>query len=62
MTRDEELWGMALMLLRQHGDRAAVQVAERIGELAVTGEMDGVELWREIAHRLIALISKRHKV
>lgn len=56
MTRDQELWGMAIMLLRQHGEQAPLKVAERIGELAVAHEAGGVQLWREVAHRMNALI------
>jgi hypothetical protein len=52
---------MASMLLRQHGKLAPVKVAERIGEFAVSGEKDGVALWREVAHRLDALIAQRHR-
>lgn len=52
---------MASMLLRQHGDLAPVKVASRIGELAILGETDGVTLWREIAHRVDALVALRHK-
>ncbi|KKW92937.1 DUF6961 family protein [Sphingobium chungbukense] len=52
MTRDQELWGMASMVLRQHGDRAPVVVAERIGQLASEGKAEGVALWKEVARRL----------
>lgn len=52
---------MASMLLRQHGELAPVKVAARIGELAVSGEMGGVALWREVAHRMDALIGQRNK-
>lgn len=52
MTRDQELWGMASMVLRQHGDRASVVVAERIGQLASEGQAGGVALWKEVAWRL----------
>jgi hypothetical protein len=45
ITRDQELWGMASMLLRLHGDRAPVVVAERIGQLASEGNGEGVALW-----------------
>lgn len=40
------------MVERQHGDRAAVHVAERIGALALSGDEAGVSRWREIAERL----------
>lgn len=56
MTRDQELWGMASMLLRQHGERAPVVVAERIGQLASEGQTGGVALWKEVAWRLGQLL------
>ena len=61
MTRDHELWGMASMMMRQHGELAPLKVAERIGELAVVGEKGGVTLWREVAQRLDALMAQAHR-
>ncbi len=61
MTRDQELWGMAATLLRHHGDKAPLRVAERIGALAMQGEMGGVELWREVARRMLALTGEAGK-
>ena len=61
MTRDQELWGMASMMMRQHGELAPLKVAERIGELAVVGEKGGVTLWREVAQRLDALMAQAHR-
>ncbi|NML88784.1 hypothetical protein HHL26_06845 [Sphingobium sp. TB-6] len=58
MTRDQELWGMASVLLRQHGDRAPVVVAERIGQLASEGKAEGVAMWKEVARRLERLIGQ----
>lgn len=52
---------MASILLRQHGELAPLKVAERIGELAAVGEMDGVTLWQEVAQRLDALMAQAHK-
>lgn len=57
MTRDQELWGMVLALVKQHGDQAPLEVAERIGQLAVQGEPQGVALWQEVAKRLNSLLS-----
>lgn len=62
MTRDEELWGMALMMLRQHDDKASSEVAGRIARLAHHGEDGGVALWQAVAHRLDDLIAGRHAV
>ncbi|MFC3429943.1 DUF6961 family protein [Sphingobium fuliginis] len=56
MTRDQELWGMASMVLRQHGECAPVVVAERIGQLASEGKGEGVALWKEVAIRLDRLM------
>lgn len=49
---DRELWACANEVLRQHGDRAPVHVAERIGTLALAGDAAGVEAWKCIAQRL----------
>lgn len=48
---------MASMLLREHGDRAPVMVAERIGRLASEGQGDGVALWMDVAWRLDRLMA-----
>ena len=55
MTRDEELWSIALHLERKHGERAPVFVAERIGALALAGDMAGIETWKRVAARLDVL-------
>lgn len=52
LTEEEVLWGAASTLLKRHGDRAPVKVAERIGELALEGDELGVALWRDIARRM----------
>jgi hypothetical protein len=52
---DWELWSAANMVLKQHGERAPMFVAERIGALALEGDMAGVATWRAIAHRIVAL-------
>ena len=55
MTPDEERWAEALMVERQHGDRAGEHSAERITALALAGVDAGVARWLEIAARLDAL-------
>lgn len=52
MTPERELWACALLVERQHGDRAPLWIAERMGELALAGDMAGVERWRAIADKL----------
>lgn len=52
MTHDQLLWGAVSMLMKQHGEHAPRKVAERIGALAVAGDMAGVALWKDIACRM----------
>lgn len=52
MTHDQLLWGAVSMLMKQHGEHAPLKVAERIGVLAVKGNMAGVALWKDIARRM----------
>jgi len=49
MTEEQHLWACALEVQKQHGFRAPVFVAERIGALALAGDLPGVERWKAIA-------------
>jgi hypothetical protein len=51
-------WSLAeaLAIQRWQGDRAAVWIAERIGALANSGDVAGVERFRSIAIRLDELL------
>lgn len=51
LTRDQELWGMALWVEKQHAERGAEFIATRIAHLASQGEGEGAALWREVAER-----------
>jgi hypothetical protein len=59
VTPEQHIWACALAIERQHGARAAVFVAERIGALALQGDAAGVTRWKAIAARLDALSSPR---
>lgn len=54
-TEERHLWACALAVEKQHGARAPVFVAERIGALALAGDMAGVERWKAIAARMTHL-------
>jgi len=58
MIDDRELWACANTVLLQHGDNAPAFVAERIGTLALAGDVEGVEAWKLIAHRLDQLMRR----
>lgn len=52
MDAEKELWACALLLERQHGEGAPLWIATRIGELALAGDMAGIERWKAIAAKL----------
>jgi hypothetical protein len=51
VTRDQELWGVAVWLEKTHGDRGAVHIAEQIARLAERGDEEGIAMWRSVAER-----------
>jgi hypothetical protein len=52
MLSDRELWACATLVEKEHGNRAALFVAERLGKLALKGDADGIQTWQAIARRL----------
>lgn len=52
LTPDQERWAEALAVERQHGEDAPRFIAERIGALALAGDLEGIERWKEIAAQL----------
>ena len=59
LLEDWEVWACAEHVLRQHGARAPLHVAGRIGELASRGDAAGVETWKAIADRVDQLMHYR---
>lgn len=55
MNPERELWACALAVEKQHGDQAAVWIAERIAALALEGNAAGVARWKAIAEKLALL-------
>ena len=56
LTRDRELWGCALQVLRQHGEAAPKLIAGRVTALASAGDEIGVSTWLAIATRMDQLM------
>ena len=54
---DHEIWACALHIMKLHGDDAPVYIAERIGALALAGDIAGVATWQRIAGRVHQLRS-----
>jgi hypothetical protein len=55
MNRAQEIMAEALWVERNHGDPGPVFIAGRIGALALTGDIAGVERWKAIAAEFLRL-------
>ncbi|OYU37312.1 hypothetical protein [Novosphingobium sp. PASSN1] len=55
MLSDWELWACANEVLKTHGDKAALFVAEQIGVLVLEGDQTGIATWQAIARRISEL-------
>lgn len=49
LTRQQELWGMALWVEKHHSLDGHDYIERRIGELEVEGEAEGALLWQRVA-------------
>lgn len=58
MTRDQELWAMALHVEQRHGERAAAFIAAQIERNRFVGERGGVDLWEAVGRRFDQLGSR----
>ena len=55
LTRDRELWAMALHVEREHGEAGPHFISEQIERNAAAGEQGGVDLWKAVGRRYKAL-------
>ena len=53
MTRDQEIWGMALWVERHHGPDGQAFIAAQIDRLA--GDPQGQAIWRRVGAKLNGL-------
>lgn len=51
LTRDQELWGVALWVEKTHGEAGWLFIAQQQDRLLVEGDLDGVAMWREVSRR-----------
>lgn len=59
LTRDLELWGMALWVEKHHGDAGHEFIATKIDQLTRAGEEDGAKLWQDVANRYEQLSERK---
>ena len=55
MLSDWELWACANEVLKTHGHRATLFIAEQIGVLVLAGDNNGIATWQAIARRISEL-------
>ncbi len=48
MTSDIDIFRAANLLIKQHGDEAAIHAVMRADELLDAGDLDGCGLWKRI--------------
>ena len=58
MTSDLDIYRTATLLIKQHGDEAAIHAAMRTDELLDVGDLDGVAVWRGIIRAIEELQRK----
>lgn len=51
MTRDQELWGMALWVEKTHGGNGWFHIAQQQDRLLAEGDLEGMKLWRSVGAR-----------
>ena len=56
MTRNHELWDLAVHVLRRHGEEARDVVCGRVAALAEDGDEAAIQTWLSIASRVDALL------
>lgn len=51
LTRDQELWGIALWVEKNHGDDGRSYITNQVERFALKGDEAGVAMWRSVAER-----------
>ncbi|MDE1467933.1 DUF6961 family protein [Aurantiacibacter sp. D1-12] len=55
MTRDQELWGVALWVEKNHGGDGHEFIAGRVSTLKARGDESGAAYWETVEERFSAL-------
>lgn len=51
MTRDQELWCVALWIEKTHAEAGWLFIAQQQDRLLAEGDFDGMAMWREVSRR-----------
>ena len=55
VTREQEVWAMALWVDREHGEEAEDFIAGKVLHFVERGDDGGRKLWEEVARRYVQL-------
>ncbi len=55
VTREQELWALALWVEREHEDEGDRFIAERVLHFEARGDRSAKRLWMEVARRFVTL-------
>lgn len=55
VTREQEIWAVALHVEKIHGEQGPAHIAEKIGRMAMLGDEKGLAFWRSVASRYAEL-------
>lgn len=62
LTRDQEIWGLALWVEKEHGENGWFHIAQQQDRLLKQGDFDGVALWHEVGERFEGLSGRRSPI
>lgn len=62
MIPDLDLWRAAQLLVKRHGEDAAIVTAQRADELVREGDLEGAAVWRSILRVLEELLRVKPNV
>ena len=51
VTREQEIWALAVSVERKHGENAARYIAQRVTVFEQSGPQEAVALWRQVQRR-----------
>ena len=55
ISREQEIWALALWMDREHGQEAEQFIAGKVLHFEELGDLGGRELWLQVARRYIEL-------
>lgn len=51
LSRDQEVWGMALWVEKNHGANGWLYIAQEQDRMLAAGDFEGMKLWRAVGER-----------